>query len=174
MNNRHIRFFFKSYFTNRQCISHSMSQCSATSVVACQLDTVAAVACQLDLVAAAARTDPLVGTSRRHASSASLVIPPLPPPPSWPVSSTPWPQWPVSWTSLQRRIWPAVAWPVSCSGVTCQLDLVAAALNAQNSDVFQLYEPVPLPVHEPIICVGFLSGHVLCRVPLIPCYMDGS
>ena len=30
-----------------------------------------------------------------------------------------------------------------------------------------------LPVHEPIICVGFLS-HVLCRVPLIPCYMDGS
>ena len=33
----------------------------------------------------------------------SLIIPPLPPPPSWPVSLTPWPQWPVSWTSLPRR-----------------------------------------------------------------------
>ncbi len=40
-------------------------------------------------------------------------------------------------------------------------------------DIIQLYEPGPLPVHEPIMYVGFLS-HVLCRVPLIPCYMDGS
>ena len=45
----------------------------------------------------------LVGTSRRRVSSASLVIPPLPPPPSWHVSSTPWPPWPVSWKSLPRR-----------------------------------------------------------------------
>jgi len=46
--------------------------------------------------------------------------------------------------------------------------------NAQNVDVIiHLYEPGSLPVHEPMVCVGFLS-HVLCRVPLIPCYMDGS
>ena len=40
-------------------------------------------------------------------------------------------------------------------------------------NVIRLYEPGPLPVHEPIIYVGFLS-HVLCIVPQIPCYMGGS
>ena len=40
-------------------------------------------------------------------------------------------------------------------------------------DIIQLYEPGPLPALEPIVHVGFLS-HVLCRVPLVPCYMEGS
>ncbi len=40
-------------------------------------------------------------------------------------------------------------------------------------DIIQLYEPGPLPALEPIMHVGFLS-HVLCRVPLVPCYMEGS
>jgi len=40
-------------------------------------------------------------------------------------------------------------------------------------NIIQLYEPGPLPALEPIMHVGFLS-HVLCRVPLIPCFMDGS
>ena len=40
-------------------------------------------------------------------------------------------------------------------------------------DIIQLYEPGPLPAFEPIMHVGFLS-HVLCRVPLVPCFMDGS
>ena len=40
-------------------------------------------------------------------------------------------------------------------------------------NIFQLYEPGPLPALEPIMHVGFLS-HVLCRVPRIPCFMDGS
>ena len=43
----------------------------------------------------------------------------------------------------------------------------------QMGDIIQLYEPGPLPALEPILHVGFL-GHVLCRVPLIPCYMGGS
>ncbi len=37
----------------------------------------------------------------------------------------------------------------------------------------QLYEPGPLSALEPIMKVGYFS-HVLCRVPLIPCFMDGS
>ena len=40
-------------------------------------------------------------------------------------------------------------------------------------NIIQLYEPGPLPALEPIMHVGFLS-HVLCKVPLIPCFMDGS
>ena len=40
-------------------------------------------------------------------------------------------------------------------------------------NIIQLYEPGPLPALEPIMHVGALS-HVLCRVPLIPCFMDGS
>ena len=40
-------------------------------------------------------------------------------------------------------------------------------------NIIQLYEPGPLPALEPIMHVGFLS-HVLCRVPLIPWFMDGS
>jgi hypothetical protein len=40
-------------------------------------------------------------------------------------------------------------------------------------NMFQLYELDPLPALEPIMHVGFLS-HVLCGVPLIPCFMDGS
>ena len=43
----------------------------------------------------------------------------------------------------------------------------------QMGDIIQLYEPGPLPALEPILHVGFLA-HVLCRVPLIPCYMGGS
>ena len=43
----------------------------------------------------------------------------------------------------------------------------------QMGDIIQLYEPGPLPALEPILHVGFLS-HVLCRVPLVPCYMGGS
>ena len=42
----------------------------------------------------------------------------------------------------------------------------------QMGDIIQLYEPGPLPALELILHVGFLT-HVLCRVPLIPCYMDG-
>ncbi len=38
-------------------------------------------------------------------------------------------------------------------------------------NIIQLYEPSPLPALEPIMHAGFLS-HVLCRVPLIPCFMD--
>ncbi len=40
-------------------------------------------------------------------------------------------------------------------------------------DIIQLYEPGPLPALEPIMHVGFLC-HVLCRAPLMPCYMGGS
>jgi hypothetical protein len=40
-------------------------------------------------------------------------------------------------------------------------------------EIILLYEPGPLPALEPIMHVGFLS-HVLCRVPLVPCYMDGN
>ena len=40
-------------------------------------------------------------------------------------------------------------------------------------DIIQLYETGPLPALEPIMHVGFLS-HVLCRVPLVPCFMEGS
>ena len=43
----------------------------------------------------------------------------------------------------------------------------------QMGDIIQLYEPGPLPALEPILHVGFLA-HVLCRVPLIPCYIGGS
>ena len=43
----------------------------------------------------------------------------------------------------------------------------------QMGDIIQLYEPGPLPALEPILHLGFLA-HVLCRVPLIPCYMGGS
>ena len=38
-------------------------------------------------------------------------------------------------------------------------------------NIIQLYEPGPLPALEPIMHVGFLSHG---RVPLIPCFMDGS
>ena len=39
--------------------------------------------------------------------------------------------------------------------------------------IILLYAPGPLQALEPIMHVGFLS-HVLCRVPLVPCYMDGN
>jgi hypothetical protein len=39
--------------------------------------------------------------------------------------------------------------------------------------IIQLYKSGPFSALEPIMHVGFLS-HVLCRVPLIPCFMDGS
>ena len=40
-------------------------------------------------------------------------------------------------------------------------------------NIIQLYKPGPLPALEPIMHVGFLS-RVLCRVPVIPCFMYGS
>ena len=40
-------------------------------------------------------------------------------------------------------------------------------------ETIRLYEPGPLPALEPIMHVVFLS-HVLCKVPLVQCYMDGN
>ena len=40
-------------------------------------------------------------------------------------------------------------------------------------EIILLYEPGPRPALEHIMHVGFLSP-VLCRVPLVPCYMDGN
>ena len=40
-------------------------------------------------------------------------------------------------------------------------------------DIIRLYEPGPYPALEPIMHVGFLT-HVLCRAPLIPCYLNGN
>ena len=39
--------------------------------------------------------------------------------------------------------------------------------------VIQLYEPGPWPALEPVLHVDFLSN-VLCRVPLVPCYIAGN
>ena len=40
-------------------------------------------------------------------------------------------------------------------------------------DIIRLYEPGPYSALEPIMHVGFLI-HVLCRAPLIPCYLNGN
>ena len=39
--------------------------------------------------------------------------------------------------------------------------------------MIQLYEPGPFPALDPILHVGFLSN-VICRVPLVPCFIDGN
>ena len=39
--------------------------------------------------------------------------------------------------------------------------------------IIQLYKPGPYPAREPILHVGVLA-HVLCRVPLVPCYLGGN
>ena len=39
-------------------------------------------------------------------------------------------------------------------------------------EAIQLYEPGPYPSKDPILHVGFLSN-VLCRAPLMPCFVHG-
>ena len=36
-----------------------------------------------------------------------------------------------------------------------------------------LYEPGPCPPLEPVLHIGYVSN-ILCRVPLVPCYLDGN
>lgn len=40
-------------------------------------------------------------------------------------------------------------------------------------DIVQLYEPGPWPSLEPVLHVDFLCN-VLCRAPLVPCYINGN
>ena len=74
---------------------------------------------------------------------------------------------------LKRRNGEVFEIPLVCFSAFERVQLESDNEMHKMGDIIQLYEPGSLPVHEPIICVGFLS-HVLCRVPLIPCYMDGS
>ena len=43
----------------------------------------------------------------------------------------------------------------------------------RHGDIIQLYEPGPWPSLQPILHVGFVSN-ILCRAPLMPCFIGGS
>jgi len=60
-----------------------------------------------------------------------------------------------------------------------RLDLSSEAEKPmQNSGITMLYEPGPwdpenLRSKQPVLHVGYLE-HILCRAPLMPCFLDGS
>ena len=73
--------------------------------------------------------------------------------------------------------WRAQFFSVHSSPLSFLQNLEACPMQS-DGDLKMLYEPGPWDPHvasskKPVLHVGYLE-HVLCRAPLIPCFLDGS